>query len=312
MNNSGPCFNCKAADTPTHIIRHFWSDADTLHANPSGGGICDACWNRYGDSLSFADDLRQSVKSYVLRHGSATRLRAALADEWPLPMGAEALRWWALAWNHTDSDRFLTERAYGAAPTTLVVRFVPDSLRGLYEGAMKREEEQCERHLDGLADIWEGFPTDAYVGFVQERSLSHGHVRLFGTIESQGHDCWIFDEPNVKPTILQGGRRAVRKCERELLRLYRNVVRGRTFSRGGRPLGSVSAGPTDEERAEYAQACAELAPQDRGPTAVSVRMGAILNRSIRLSWVHYWMDGGVFPRDALAPRRTRRERSSPI
>lgn len=282
VDGPGVCFYCLAPNAPPRDVGDRAPFLDVgrytilMHMH-----ICDNCWSsQFGDSRSRVDSMRESTKRYVLTHGPPTPLRSALADEWPLPIGAAALSHWACR-----------------RPAELTA-------------------SQCQ-DLEDLADIAEGFPPDEFVGLVEDLMLERGHIRLFGTAIPGEEDLgglereeggWLFGEPIVQATTWPGGQGDIRKGEAELRTWYRDRFQRAFGWWGARPVGSVSKGPTDEERAAYVQACAELAPQDRGPTAVATRMGAILNRAYMPGWVHYWMEKGAFPRDDRAPRRARGKR----
>ncbi len=185
----------------------------------------------------------------------------------------------------------------------------PDPLRIVVRDVTGQFDDVDEESLDGLTDIWESFPTDAFAGLITGLLLRTGDVWLFGMVEHQGGDCWMFREPIIRTIVWPNDEGQVRKAASELERWYAETIRGQTIRRGGRPVGTTTDGPTTDERRAYARACQELAPRDRGPTAVAIRMAADLNRPITPGWVHYWMERGAFPRDEKAPRRTRRQNS---
>lgn len=190
-----------------------------------------------------------------------------LAFEWPLPVGTDSLGWWREANDIGEAN-------------------IPVAI--------------------------EGMPDDALVGLVIERDTEVGRVRLYGMVQPWGSlKSWsqFYDQPYVslppyKYPMPPAGKDAARQKAQELSRWYRKHILGLRIS--GRPPGSMSDGPTEAEVRAYHQACRELLPGDRGPTAIAIRMGAILPMNVTAQWVHRWMERGAFPRDEHGPRRHRR------
>jgi len=219
---------------------------------------------------------RDSLVRWVMRNNPLlTETRARLCNELPMPAGRGALDEWARIW---------------------------DELMRPEHPSLCPEE---------LGDISEGLPPDTYLGLALERRKLHGSVWLLGPMQpfaadEDGGDFWQFVDPVLQTTELPGGGTAIRQLGTALRKWYGSVLLGQKLYVGGRPLGSRSPGPPEDERTAYDQACRALSPEDRTPSPIAIRMGAILGREIRPQRVDYWQKQGDFPKDPQARRRRRR------
>jgi len=252
-----PCFHCGAPET---VPEPFWwrymaaDDAGLVDADLglTESRCCADCWYELSDfEPSFFTEMRQSVRSYVLRNEAPSPRRLALAKEWPLPVGIESLRDWALFWRISDPPPL------PAAPEGL-----PDPLRIVVRDVTDLVQDVDEEPLDGLTDIWEGFPPYAFAGLVKRFSLPTGQVWLFGTIEHQGGHCWVFREPIVKTIVRLDNEGQVRKAASELEKWYAETIRGLTV--GGRPKGPALG--RDATKAQYESAITSLVRQGKRVT----------------------------------------------